>query len=160
MTQDTQTQLKNRVSPLFMRLYGTLCLCLCVTTLFIMAEYETIYGQVVAKANNYQAVPDGRGGRRIIKSDAVRDYEWNFKKQCRVYAGRMINAPFTLEVVVFESSRRYDLDNSLKTLLDCLQMCGAITDDNLCIEIRARKAIDTARPRVVFAIHETEPRMI
>lgn len=125
-----------------------------------MAEYETIYGQVVAKANNYQAVPDGRGGRRIIKSDAVRDYEWNFKKQCRVYAGRMIDRPFIFEVIVFESSQRFDLDNSLKTLLDCLQMCNAITDDNLCIEIRARKAIDPSRPRVVFSIHESEPRLL
>ena len=31
--------------------------------------WETIFGQVVSKANNYQAVPDGKGGRRIIKSD-------------------------------------------------------------------------------------------
>jgi len=125
-----------------------------------MAQKETIFGQVVAKANNYQAVPDGKGGRRIIKSDSVREYERSFIDQCSVYAGRMIDSPFTLEVVVYESSKRYDLDNSLKTILDCLQMCNAITDDNLCMEIHARKAIDPSTPRIVYAIHEAEPRLI
>ncbi|MBP3829628.1 MAG: RusA family crossover junction endodeoxyribonuclease [Bacteroidaceae bacterium] len=124
-----------------------------------MADHETIFGQVVAKANNYQAVPDGAGGRRIIKSDAVREYERSFKRQCRVYAGMKIDRPFVFDVVVYESSRRYDLDNSLKTLLDCLQMCDAITDDNLCIEIRARKAVDPRRPRVVYSLHEVEPML-
>lgn len=30
-------------------------------------EIETIYGQVIAKANNYQAVPGKDGQKRIIK---------------------------------------------------------------------------------------------
>lgn len=122
-------------------------------------EQETIFGQVVAKANNYMAVPDKEGGRRIIKSDSVRRYERNFAMQCRAYRGRKINSPFILHINVYQSSWRYDLDNSIKTVLDCLQMVGAITNDNLCTEIRARKGIDRTNPRVVFSIQETQPRL-
>lgn len=53
------------------------------------AEVEVVLGQIVAKANNYQAVPDGTGGRRMIKNFRVRAYEKNFLKQCKLYAGRM-----------------------------------------------------------------------
>ena len=38
-------------------------------------EIETIYGQVIAKANNYQAVPGKDGQKRIIKNDRIREYE-------------------------------------------------------------------------------------
>lgn len=48
----------------------------------------------------------------------------------------------------------FPLDNSLKTLLDCLQMAGAITDDKLCFQIEAEKKIDKYHPRVEFAILE------
>ncbi len=66
------------------------------------ADVEVITGQIVAKANNYQSVPDkATGGRRIIKNSRVRTYERNFLKQCRVYAGRMINRPFELIVTVY-----------------------------------------------------------
>lgn len=116
------------------------------------AGVEVILGQIVAKANNYQAVPDGTGGRRMIKNSRVRTYEKNFLKQCKIYAGRMINRPFELIVVVYYMHNNFDLDNSLKTLLDCLQYAGAITNDNLCIRIVADKRIDPYRPRVEFSI--------
>lgn len=118
-----------------------------------LAEVEVITGQIVAKANNYQAVPDkATGGRRIIKNSRVRTYERNFIKQCRVYAGRMINRPFELIVTVYYLHNNFDLDNSLKTLLDCLQLAGAITNDNLCKRIEATKRIDPYRPRVEFSL--------
>lgn len=120
---------------------------------------EIIYGQPVAKANNYIAVPDKGGGRRIIKADNVRKYEKSFFQQCRIYKGRAIDKSFILEVVVYFATRAADLDNTLKTLLDCLQQCKAITNDNLCEEIHARKAIDPKNPRVVFALHEIEPKL-
>ena len=120
-------------------------------------ERETIYGQVVSKANNYQVGNDGHGRRYIIKSDAIREYERSFMEQCRIYKYRNINSHFTLYVAVYESSVRYDLDNALKTLLDCLQMVKAITDDNLCRKIVAEKHIDKHRPRVVFGI---EPQQL
>lgn len=124
-----------------------------------MGETEVIYGQVIAKANNYQAVPDGQGGRRIIKNDEVRRYERNFLNQCKVYRNRFISRPFRLVVKVFESSNRYDLDNSLKTILDCLQYAKAIKDDNLCVGIQAEKRIDNRRPRIEYQLVEMEPTL-
>ena len=120
-------------------------------------EKETIYGQVVSKANNYEIGNDKHGQRYIIKSEAMRAYERSFMEQCRIYKDRLINCHFTLYVAVYESSVRYDLDNALKTLLDCLQMVKAITDDNLCLKIVAEKRIDKYRPRVVFGI---EPQQL
>lgn len=123
-------------------------------------EKETIYGQIVSKANNYQVGNDKHGQRYIIKSEAMRAYERSFMEQCKVYKDRMIDCHFTLYVAVYESSVRYDLDNALKTILDCLQMTRTITDDNLCRKIVAEKRIDKHRPRVVFAIQEHEPKLI
>ena len=49
---------------------------------------------------------------------------------------------------------RFDLDNTLKTILDCLQMVEAITNDSLCFEIHAEKRIDRRNPRVEFGMEE------
>lgn len=118
---------------------------------------ETINGQIVAKANNYRAVQSGAGKSRIIKSDKLRAYEQSFKKQCVVYAGKMISSPFELIVTVYYQRQKNDLDNSLKTLLDCLQDVGAITDDAMCIRLVADKRIDVKRPRIEFAILAEPP---
>lgn len=120
---------------------------------------EIIYGQIVAKANNYIAVPDkATGGRRIIKSDKIRAYEKSFAQQCKVYKGKQINTHFDLIVEVYYKNLNYDLDNSLKTLLDCLQYVGAITDDKLCRRIVAQKFYDPHRPRVEFDIIADDPQ--
>lgn len=120
-------------------------------------EMETIHGQIIAKANHYQAVP-GKDGtkRRIIKDDKIRAYERSFMAQCKVYRNRRISSRFRLFVRVWHSSVRFDLDNSLKTLLDCLQMVGAITNDKLCFQIEAEKRIDRYHPRVEFALLEVD----
>lgn len=112
---------------------------------------ETIYGQVVAKANHYMAVPAKDGMKRIIKDDVIREYENSFRRQCKVYKGRMINQPFRFICDVYNRHNNYDLDNSLKTILDCLQDCEAITNDNLMKEIRATKQV-SQNPRVEFRI--------
>lgn len=125
-----------------------------------MIERETILGQVVAKANNYKAVPDKCRGKRIIKSDAVRKYEREFARQCRIYRNRQIDGQFKLLIAVYQSSVRYDLDNSIKTVLDCLQQVRAITNDSLCYFIIAEKRIDRRNPRIVFAIEELEPKLL
>lgn len=117
-------------------------------------ETEIIHGQIVAKANHYQAVPGKNGERRIIKDEAIRAYERSFMEQCTKYRNRRISSRFRLFVMVWHSSVRFDLDNSLKTLLDCLQMVGAITDDKLCFQIEAEKRIDMYHPRVEFALLE------
>lgn len=121
-------------------------------------DREIIYGQIVSKANNY-TVGDGKGGKHIVKTSLMRDYERSFIRQCQVYRNRLINGRFTLFAKVYESNPRYDLDNALKTLLDCLQMAGAITNDNLCIKIVAEKHIDRITPRVEFWLKEHEPQL-
>ena len=117
-------------------------------------EIETIFGQIVGKANHYQAVPGRNGERRIIKDDKIRAYEHSFMEQCTKYRNRRISSRFRLFVRVWHSSVRFDLDNSLKTLLDCLQMVEAITDDKLCFQIEAEKHIDKYHPRIEFALLE------
>lgn len=122
--------------------------------MFDTMEIEVIHGQIIAKANHYQAVPGKGNNKRIIKDEKIRAYERSFIQQCKVYRNRRISSRFRLFVRVWHSSVRFDLDNSLKTLLDCLQMVGAITDDNLCFQIEAEKHIDKYRPRVEFALLE------
>ena len=117
-------------------------------------EKEIIFGQVVAKANHYIAVPSKDGEKRIIKDKRIRDYERSFMEQCKVYQGRKIDYPFKLRIAVYFHTPRCDLDNSLKTILDCLQMCEAITDDNLCYRIAAEKRIDKRNPRIEFIIEK------
>lgn len=119
-----------------------------------MMEIEVIHGQIIAKANHYQAVPGKNGKKRIIKDEKIRAYEKAFMQQCKVYRNKRISSRFRLFVRVFHSSVRFDLDNSLKTLLDCLQMVGAITDDKLCFQIEAEKRIDKFHPRIEFALLE------
>lgn len=117
-------------------------------------EIETIHGQIIAKANHYQTVPGKGGTKRIIKDEKIRAYERSFISQCRIYKNKGISSRFRLFVRVWHSSVRFDLDNSLKTLLDCLQMVGAITDDKLCFQIEAEKRIDKYHPRIEFALLE------
>lgn len=117
-----------------------------------MNQSETIFGQVIGKANHYLSVPGSDGERRIIKDDAIRAYEASFAQQCRIYRDKNIDEPFVLDITIWYNSFRFDLDNSLKTVLDCLQYVHAIRDDNKCIEIRARKRIDTRTPRLTFTI--------
>jgi Holliday junction resolvase RusA-like endonuclease len=117
-------------------------------------EIETVYGQIIAKANHYKAVPGKSGTKRIVKDDKIRAYESAFISQCKIYRNKRISTRFRLFVRVFHSSIRFDLDNSLKTLLDCLQSVNAIMDDNLCFQIEAEKHIDRHQPRVEFALLE------
>ena len=59
-----------------------------------MMEIETIYGQVIAKANHYQAVPGKFGTKRIIKDEKIRAYEHSFIQQCRIYRNKGISSRF------------------------------------------------------------------
>ncbi len=61
---------------------------------------ETIYGQIVAKANHYQAVPGKNGTKRIIKDEVIRAYERSFIAQCKTYRDRRISSRFRLFVKV------------------------------------------------------------
>lgn len=116
-------------------------------------EKEIIYGQIIAKANSYM-VADSGGFKHIIKNNRIRAYERTFYEQCKIYKDKMIEGRFRLVIDVFHSSIRFDLDNSLKTVLDCLQQCRAVKDDNQCFSISAAKHIDSRRPRIEFYIEQ------
>ena len=121
---------------------------------------EVIFGQIIAKANHYTiGLNKGNGEKHIILDGAFKAYQRSFIAQCRIYANRLIDCPFILHVHVWHSSPRFDLDNSLKSLLDLLQDVHAIKDDNLCVGIMASKHIDRWRPRIEFTIFETHPRL-
>ena len=117
-------------------------------------QFETINGQVIGKSNHYLSVPGKGRDRRIIKDEAIRNYERSFCNQCKIYRDRNINSRFDLIVRVYHSSARFDLDNALKTILDCLQYVHAITDDNLCYSIQATKFVDKYNPRIEYALVE------
>lgn len=114
---------------------------------------ETIYGTIPSKSNSY-TIGRVNGQPKIVKSNLMKSYERSFTQQCVKYRGRSISTPFRLVVDVYYPDYVHDLDNSLKGLLDCLQYVGAITDDNLCVEIQARRHYDKFRPRVEFQIEE------
>ena len=77
-----------------------------------------------------------------------------FYQAMYIYKNRNISTPFRLIVYVYYPDYTHDLDNSLKGLLDNLQYCGAISNDNLCVEIVARRHYDRYKPRVQFCIEE------
>jgi Holliday junction resolvase RusA-like endonuclease len=113
---------------------------------------QVIYGQPPSKSNCYRIITTcGHGS--LAKTAALRKYEEAFFLQCRL-RGRMIDTRFKLSVDVYYASDRPDLDNAMKTVLDCLQACRAIKNDRLCAELRARKFIDKANPRIEFTITE------
>ena len=55
-------------------------------------EKEVIYGQIIAKANHYQAVPGKNDKKRIIKDEKIRAYERSFMEQCRIYRNRCVSS--------------------------------------------------------------------
>ena len=81
-------------------------------------EIEIIYGQVIAKANNYQAVPGKDGQKRIIKNDRIREYEKSFCLQCKKYRGKRISGRFNRIIRVWQGKNSLDQEKALKTILD------------------------------------------
>ncbi len=109
-----------------------------------------ITGQCPSKANQYRVVTiHGHGS--LAKGKALKEYEQRFFMQCPLRDAN-IDTRFKLDVDVYFQSDRADLDNSLKVLLDCMQVCKVITNDRLCAEIHARKFIDKINPRIEFTI--------
>tara|TARA_R100001443_G_scaffold114141_1_gene129686 strand:- start:1011 stop:1370 length:360 start_codon:yes stop_codon:yes gene_type:complete len=109
----------------------------------------TIFGNVPSKSNQYRIA---RG--RMYKSKELKVYEDSFAMQCKEYENLMIEGHFRIKLKVFYPSRRSDLDNALKVILDCCQHSKIIKNDNRCIEIIAYKEIDKEQPRIEFEIEE------
>ena len=117
----------------------------------------TIKGNCPSKSNCYKIIKLGFGKNAkcsLCKQSSLKTYENSFTAQMSVYDYKLIEGNFKFEIDVYYDSRRPDLDNSLKSTLDCLQKCKAIKNDNRCLEIIARKHLDKENPRIEFTITE------
>jgi len=112
-----------------------------------------ITGNTPSKSNSYKVI---RLGNRcgLGKQKKLYDYEKSFLSQMLQYDYEIIEGNFKFIIDVFYDSRRPDLDNSLKVVLDCLQKAKAIKNDNKCLEINAYKHLDKLKPRIEFSIVE------
>jgi Holliday junction resolvase RusA-like endonuclease len=109
---------------------------------------QIIYGICPSKSNSYKIGPKG-----FYKSDSLKAYETKFYIQCKE-RDKLIKGYFALYLKVFYPSERSDLDNALKVVLDCLQHCRVILNDNRCTRIEAEKYLDKKNPRIEFEIIE------
>lgn len=116
----------------------------------------TIRGTVPSKSNGYKIITIG-GHSSLGKTAALKRYEADFFAQCK-HRGAMVDEYFTIHLDVFYPSKVADLDNSLKTILDCLQYCKVIKNDRKCVGIVARRFVDKADPRVeiTLTVHGSE----
>ena len=111
-----------------------------------------ITGNVPSKSNCYKVI---RLGNRcgLGKQKHLEVYEKSFKAQISEYKKEpIIDGLFSFEIDVYYDSRRPDLDNSLKVVLDCLQKAEVIKNDNKCMQILAIKHLDKDNPRCEFSI--------
>lgn len=115
-------------------------------------EYTvTIKGITPSKSNCYKIITlNGHGS--LAKSQALKKYEESFLWQIGSLKDLKIDKQFEFYSDVYYPSKRADIDNSQKILLDCLQRTKTITNDNNCCLIHARKFIDKSNPRVEIKI--------
>lgn len=119
----------------------------------VLPENQVVKGNVPSKSNCYKIITlNGHGS--LAKTKALKEYEESFMWQCGVYRNANISTPFEFHVNVYYPSKRSDLDNAMKIILDCLQKVKAISNDNLCCKIVAQKFIDKDNARVEFFIKE------
>lgn len=119
-----------------------------------MTYSQTIIGHIPSKANCYKVITiSGHGS--MAKQKNLKDYENSFYMQCK-FRDLMITDYFKLKVDVYYETMNPDLDNAFKILLDCMQQCKMIKNDNHCVEIHARKLIDKANPRIEFELETVE----
>ena len=116
-----------------------------------MSQKYIIKGNCPSKSNCYKVI---RLGNRcgLGKQKKLESYENSFKIQMLNYKYKLIESNFKFVIDVYYDSRRPDLDNSLKVVLDCLQKAEVIKNDNKCLEIVAKKHLDKIDPRVEFII--------
>jgi Holliday junction resolvase RusA-like endonuclease len=108
----------------------------------------TIYGQVPSKSNGYRI-----GNNRLYKSKPLLQYEESFRLQTLTVQDT-INVEFGINIIVYFQSNRSDLDNAAKVILDCLQSCGIIANDRLCVRLVMIKKIDKLNPKIEIFIYE------
>lgn len=114
-----------------------------------------INGQCPSKSNQYRiAVIGGKKSKAratMYKSKEMKEWEASFQEQLIQYENPRILGEFQLGINVFFDSRKSDLDNSFKGVLDCLQKAHWITNDNQCMKITAKKFV-SANARIEFQL--------
>ena len=110
-----------------------------------------ILGNTPSKSNCYKIITLGKHAS-LAKTPTLKKYEESFFWQVRNLRDKMIDVPFEFYIDVYYPSKRSDLDNSFKVVLDCLQKSKVIKNDNNCSLIHARKFIDKENPRIEFKI--------
>ena len=120
-----------------------------------MKHEQVIYGSPPSKSNQYKVITL-KGHGSLAKTSALKEYERRFYLECGAYRNKNIKGFFELYIDVYFSSNRPDLDNALKSTLDCLQACKAIANDRNCVKIVANKFIDPIQPRLEFTIKEVD----
>lgn len=110
-----------------------------------------ILGNAPSKSNCYKIITLGKHAS-LAKTPALKKYEESFFWQIGSLRDKMIDVPFEFYIDVFYPSKRSDLDNVFKVVLDCLQKCKVIKNDNNCSLILGRKFIDKENPRIEFKI--------
>jgi len=117
-----------------------------------MKYKQIIKGQVPSKSNCYKVITiHGHGS--LAKQEVLKEYERNFFRQCTI-RGLNITGYFKIEVYVYFRSMRSDLDNASKIILDCLQACKVIKNDNRNMEEHKWKFVDEKDPRIEFVISD------
>lgn len=116
---------------------------------------QTILGNPPSKSNCYRIVTI-KGHGSLAKTPALNKYRESFFMQCGDYRNLNIEGFFELYVNVYLTSMSQDLDNILKEILDSLQACKAIKNDNRCVKIVAQKFLDKNNPRIEFELKEVK----
>lgn len=103
-------------------------------------------------ANLYWRVFRGRP----VKSEAARKYQQGVRLRWLTSRrngdpSTALTGPVLLTVAVFRPSRRGDLDNTLKVLIDSLKGI-AFVDDSQVVELHARRFEDKANPRAEVTV--------
>ena len=116
----------------------------------------TINGKVPSKSNSYQIITLRPKGRKphssLAKTQHVKNYELSFRIQLPQEMKKMrIESVFAIFVTVYFEFKRSDLDNAMKIILDSLQNCGVIKNDNQCFGIITEKKI-SKRPKIEFEL--------
>jgi Holliday junction resolvase RusA-like endonuclease len=117
-----------------------------------LKHVQVIFGLPPSKSNQYWILKGKDGKPFLGKSPAVDKYESDFYIQCNKYRKANIDGYFELAMDVYYPNQRSDLDGCLKVIMDCLQKCGAIKNDNKCVRLEINKFLDKSNPRIEFTL--------
>jgi len=114
----------------------------------------TIKGQPPSKSNCYRIIRLGQRSS-LGKTAALKKYEFDFLSQVPGQYRRLnIDKAMSVELHCTFNSKRPDLDNAAKAILDCLQESGVIKNDNLVYELFMTKSVNKDMAGVIIKIEE------